>query len=572
MVRDLGAARRTPARPSASEAGNDENAPGDGSDAAAAALVGAAESRPPLLAIQPQASGLKRKPESPAPTPSKLPFRTPEKAAARSRFGWAPPRAEELPPRMGATTMTTPRAHRGKAVLAASSEGGSTHSTPTKSVSKPAYSVGLSGTRPVTSGGARGPGSGLGCSMAARGAPVSFGPATVVSSVEVPQFELREDPSFWMDNNVQVVIRVRPLNNSEKTLHGYNRCLKQESAQTITWIGQPETRFTFDHVACEGVNQEVLFRVAGLPMVENCMAGYNSCVFAYGQTGSGKTYTMLGEISDLEVRPSPERGMTPRIFEFLFARIRAEEESRRDEKLKYNCKCSFLEIYNEQITDLLDPSSTNLALREDIRNGVYVENLTELEVGCVNDIIKLLMQGSMNRKVAATNMNRESSRSHSVFTCIIESTWEKDSTTNLRFARLNLVDLAGSERQRTSGAEGERLKEAANINKSLSTLGLVIMSLVDLTNGKQRHVPYRDSRLTFLLQDSLGGNSKTMIIANVSPSLCSGNETLSTLKFAQRARLIQNNAVVNEDASGDVLALQHQIRLLNSCPQASPCH
>ncbi|VAI27872.1 unnamed protein product [Triticum turgidum subsp. durum] len=395
--------------------------------------------------------------------------------------------------------MTTPRAHRGKAVLAASSEGGSTHSTPTKSVSKPAYSVGLSGTRPVTSGGARGPGSGLGCSMAARGAPVSFGPATVVSSVEVPQFELREDPSFWMDNNVQVVIRVRPLNNSEKTLHGYNRCLKQESAQTITWIGQPETRFTFDHVACEGVNQEVLFRVAGLPMVENCMAGYNSCVFAYGQTGSGKTYTMLGEISDLEVRPSPERGMTPRIFEFLFARIRA--------------------------------------LREDIRNGVYVENLTELEVGCVNDIIKLLMQGSMNRKVAATNMNRESSRSHSVFTCIIESTWEKDSTTNLRFARLNLVDLAGSE-------------------------SLVIMSLVDLTNGKQRHVPYRDSRLTFLLQDSLGGNSKTMIIANVSPSLCSGNETLSTLKFAQRARLIQNNAVVNEDASGDVLALQHQIRLL----------
>ncbi|KAE8815197.1 Kinesin-like protein KIF15 [Hordeum vulgare] len=559
MMRDLGAARRTPARASASETGNDENAPGDGSDAAAAALLGAAESRPPLLAIQPQVSGLKRKPESPAPTPSKLPFRTPEKAAARSRFGWAPPRAEELPPRMGATTMTTPRAHRGKAVPAASSEGGSTHSTPTKSVSKPAYSV---GPRPVTSGGARGPGSGLGCSMAVRGAPASFGPATVVSSVEVPQFELREDPSFWMDNNVQVVIRVRPLNNSEKTLHGYNRCLKQESAQTITWIGQPETRFTFDHVACEGVNQEVLFRVAGLPMVENCMAGYNSCVFAYGQTGSGKTYTMLGEISDLEVRPSPERGMTPRIFEFLFARIRAEEESRRDEKLKYNCKCSFLEIYNEQITDLLDPSSTNLALREDTRNGVYVENLTELEVGCVNDIIKLLMQGSMNRKVAATNMNRESSRSHSVFTCIIESTWEKDATTNFRFARLNLVDLAGSERQRTSGAEGERLKEAANINKSLSTLGLVIMSLVDLTNGKQRHVPYRDSRLTFLLQDSLGGNSKTMIIANVSSSLCSGNETLSTLKFAQRARLIQNNAVVNEDASGDVLALQHQIRLL----------
>ncbi|KAL6623499.1 hypothetical protein ACP70R_033378 [Stipagrostis hirtigluma subsp. patula] len=572
MVRDLAALRRTPARASASEAGNDENAPADASGAAVAAATDPdAASRPPLLAIQPPpASGVKRKPESPAPTPSKLPFRTPEKAAARSRFGWAPPRGEELPPRAGGcatpySAMTTPRAHRGKAAAAAgtaASEGGSTQSTPTKSVTKPAYGVGMSGSRPPMSGGSKGGGFGLGFSTTGRGTQLSLGPATMVNSAEVPHFELREDPSFWMENNVQVVIRVRPLNNTEKNLNSYNRCLKQESAQSITWIGQPETRFTFDHVACETVDQEVLFRVAGLPMVENCMAGYNSCIFAYGQTGSGKTYTMLGEISDLEVRPSPDRGMTPRIFEFLFARIRAEEESRRDENLKYSCKCSFLEIYNEQITDLLDPSSSNLPLREDIRKGVYVENLTEFEVACVGDIIKLLMQGSANRKVASTNMNRESSRSHSVFTCIIESRWEKDSTSNLRFARLNLVDLAGSERQRTSGAEGERLKEAVNINKSLSTLGLVIMSLVDLTHGKQRHIPYRDSRLTFLLQDSLGGNSKTMIIANVSPSVCSANETLSTLKFAQRARLIQNNAVVNEDASGDVLALQHQIRLL----------
>ncbi|EEC69596.1 hypothetical protein OsI_38942 [Oryza sativa Indica Group] len=519
MVRDLAAVRRTPARAStsssASEVGNDENAPVDASDAAVVEPEAAA-ARPPLLAIQPPQSGLKRKPESPAPTPTKLPFRTPEKAAARSRFGWVPPRGEEQPPpRVGGTpysAVSTPGRHRGKSSAAAASEGGggSTQSTPTKSVTKPAYSIGMSASRPPMSGGQRGAGLGLGFSMAARGTPMSFAPVTVVNTAEVPHFELREDPSFWMENNVQ----------------------------------------------------EVLFRVAGLPMVENCMAGYNSCIFAYGQTGSGKTYTMLGEISELEVRPSQDRGMTPRIFEFLFARIRAEEESRRDEKLKYNCKCSFLEIYNEQITDLLDPSSTNLPLREDIRNGVYVENLTELEVGCVSDIIKLLMQGSANRKVAATNMNRESSRSHSVFTCIIESRWEKDSASNLRFARLNLVDLAGSERQRTSGAEGERLKEAANINKSLSTLGLVIMSLVDQAHGKQRHVPYRDSRLTFLLQDSLGGNSKTMIIANVSPSVCSASETLSTLKFAQRARLIQNNAVVNEDASGDVLALQHQIRLL----------
>jgi kinesin family protein 15 len=194
--------------------------------------------------------------------------------------------------------------------------------------------------------------------------------------------------------------------------------------------------------------------------------------------------------------------------------------------------------------------------------GVYVENLVEHNVRTVSDVLKLLLQGATNRKIAATRMNSESSRSHSVFTCTIESLWEKDSLTRSRFARLNLVDLAGSERQKSSGAEGDRLKEAANINKSLSTLGLVIMSLVDLAHGKHRHVPYRDSRLTFLLQDSLGGNSKTMIIANVSPSLCSTNETLSTLKFAQRAKLIQNNAKVNEDASGDVTALQQEIRKL----------
>ncbi|XP_021651658.2 kinesin-like protein KIN-12D [Hevea brasiliensis] len=438
------------------------------------------------------------------------------------------------------------------------SETNSTQSTPTKSVSKPP-SLGFRSKYDGVIGGGR-----MGNFTALyRGIPVSSGSSTaVVNTVEVPHFDLKEDPSFWMDHNVQVLVRVRPLSSMEKSMHGYSRCLKQENAQSITWIGQPETRFTFDHVACESVDQEMLFRMACLPMVENCLSGYNSCMFAYGQTGSGKTYTMLGEIDDLEVKPSQRRGLTPRIFEFLFARIQAEEESRRDERLKYNCKCSFLEIYNEQITDLLDPSSTNLLLREDVKQGVYVENLSEFEVRTVSDILKLLTQGSVNRKVAATNMNRQSSRSHSVFTCVIESRWEKDSTTNLRFARLNLVDLAGSERQKSSGAEGERLKEAANINKSLSTLGHVIMILVDVANGKQKHVPYRDSRLTFLLQDSLGGNSKTMIIANVSPSICCSAETLSTLKFAQRAKLIQNNAIVNEDSTGDVIALQHQIRLL----------
>ncbi|ESQ48192.1 hypothetical protein EUTSA_v10019874mg [Eutrema salsugineum] len=439
------------------------------------------------------------------------------------------------------------------------SEPNSAQSTPTRNGARVSLGGGcVTGARVVQSFGGRGTSS---FSRIPRGISMAD---SVTFAETTPHFELNEDHSFWKEHNVQVLIRLRPLSTMERATQGYGKCLKQESPQTLVWLGHPETRFTFDHVASETISQEKLFRVAGLPMVENCLSGYNSCVFAYGQTGSGKTYTMMGEISEAEGSLGEDCGVTARIFEYLFSRIKMEEEGRRDEKLIFSCKCSFLEIYNEQITDLLEPSSTNLQLREDSGKGVYVENLVEYNVRTVNDVLKLLLQarGAANRKIAATRMNSESSRSHSVFTCTIESLWERDSLTHSRFARLNLVDLAGSERQKSSGAEGDRLKEAANINKSLSTLGLVIMSLVDLAHGKHRHVPYRDSRLTFLLQDSLGGNSKTMIIANVSPSLCSTNETLSTLKFAQRAKLIQNNAKVNEDASGDVTALQQEIKKL----------
>ncbi|KZV17756.1 phragmoplast orienting kinesin 2 [Dorcoceras hygrometricum] len=549
---------------------------------------GADPSRPPLNSIQEhfqsqtikgdldpflsnnKISKFDRTPTKLKPNPL-MNLRTPEKLGqvSKSRFGWAQKGdfhmsssgVDSKEEGKVATNTNTPRSTRTVAKPNPSySECNSTQSTPTKSVSKPpnpGFGV-ASGSRPQPYGSARV----VNFGALSKGTPSSYNSSSVVNTVVVPNYDLKEDPSFWMEHNVQVLIRVRPLNNMEKSNYGFERCLKQESAQCISWVGQPENRFTFDHVACEAVDQETLFRVVGLPMVENCLSGYNSCMFAYGQTGSGKTYTMLGDTEELEVKPSSNRGMTPRVFEFLFARIRAEEEIRKDERLKYNCKCSFLEIYNEQITDLLDPLSTNLMLREDIKKGVYVENLSEFEVRTVGDILQLLCQGSSNRKVAATNMNRESSRSHSVFTCVIESRWETNSTTNFRFARLNLVDLAGSERQKSSGAEGKRLKEAASINKSLSTLGHVIMVLVDVAHGKPRHVPYRDSRLTFLLQDSLGGNSKTMIIANVSPSICCAAETLNTLKFAQRAKLIQNNAIVNEDSSGDVSVLQYQIQML----------
>uniref|UniRef100_K4A4Z4 Kinesin motor domain-containing protein n=1 Tax=Setaria italica TaxID=4555 RepID=K4A4Z4_SETIT len=329
------------------------------------------------------------------------------------------------------------------------------------------------------------------------------------------RFELQEDPAFWKDNNVQVVIRIRPLNGSEISLQGQKRCVRQDSSQSLTWTGHPESRFTFDLVADEHVTQENMFKVAGVPMVENCISGYNSCMFAYGQ----------------------------------------EKEIRRDEKLRFTCKCSFLEIYNEHILDLLNPNSVNLQIREDAKKGVHVENLTEHEISNAREALQQLIEGAANRKVAATNMNRASSRSHSVFTCLIESKWESQGINHHRFSRLNLVDLAGSERQKSSGAEGERLKEATNINKSLSTLGLVITNLIAVSNKKSHHVPYRDSKLTFLLQVICKTETTKVLM------FCAA-ETLSTLKFAQRAKYIRNNAIINEDASGDVLSMRLQIQNL----------
>ncbi|EIE26130.1 kinesin-domain-containing protein, partial [Coccomyxa subellipsoidea C-169] len=275
--------------------------------------------------------------------------------------------------------------------------------------------------------------------------------------------------------------------------------------------------------------------VAGRPIVENCLAGYNSCIFAYGQTGSGKTYTMSGPSGSVGHLNNEEQGLIPRVFDHLFTRI-ARMQSRQ-----VSCKCSFLEIYNENITDLLSPSEAHLQIREDAARGPYVENLCEEEVSSVDDVARLLARGQAARRVGETNMNRESSRSHSVFTCTLESrTTDESGITNILRSRLNLVDLAGSERQKSSGAAGERLREASSINKSLSSLGLVIMSLVDVQRGAQRHVPYRDSRLTYLLQDSLGGNSKTIMVANISPASANLAETISTLRFAQRAKSIKN--------------------------------
>ncbi|XP_046843442.1 kinesin-like protein KIF15 isoform X2 [Xenia sp. Carnegie-2017] len=362
------------------------------------------------------------------------------------------------------------------------------------------------------------------------------------------------------DDNIKVFVRIRPPENFGDEIN-HKSCLQVTSGTTLNLLSKPYSKvFTYDQVADTNATQEEVFTYVAKEIIEGCLGGYNGTIFAYGQTGSGKTFTMLGP-SKGDSFDHKLRGVIPRGFEYLFNLINREREKNGD-KVEFLCQCSFLEIYNEQVFDLLDLTSTGLQLREDIKKGVFVDGLMEKPVSSARDVYNVLNSGWLNRRVASTSMNRESSRSHAVFTITIESKEVKGAIKNIKVSRLNLVDLAGSERHKDTQSDGLRLKEAGSINKSLSSLGNVIMALVDITHGKQRHVPYRDSKLTFLLRDSLGGNARTHIIANVHPSARCFGETLSTLNFAKRAKEIRNKAIVNEDTSGNVASLQEEIRKL----------
>uniref|UniRef100_A0A674E3M3 Kinesin family member 15 n=1 Tax=Salmo trutta TaxID=8032 RepID=A0A674E3M3_SALTR len=361
-------------------------------------------------------------------------------------------------------------------------------------------------------------------------------------------------------DSIKVFVRVRPLTQGTglTTDGDQGLCLSVTSPNTIRLHSKPEPRtFTYDHVADMDITQDSVFSSVAKNIVESCINGYNGTIFAYGQTGSGKTFTMLGP-SDFDNFTDDQRGVIPRSFEYLFFLINRESENAKS----FLCKCSFIEIYNEQIYDLLDSASASLFLRENIKKGVFVEGAVEKFVTSAAEAYQVLSMGWRNRRVASTSMNRESSRSHAVFTMTLESKETAKEVVNIRTSQLNLVDLAGSERQRDTHTDGSRLKEASSINRSLMCLGQVIMALVDVSNGKSRHICYRDSKLTFLLRDSLGGNAKTYIIANVHPgSKCFG-ETLSTLQFAQRAKLIKNKAMINEDTQGNVRQLQTEVKKL----------
>uniref|UniRef100_H2YAW3 Kinesin motor domain-containing protein n=1 Tax=Ciona savignyi TaxID=51511 RepID=H2YAW3_CIOSA len=363
-----------------------------------------------------------------------------------------------------------------------------------------------------------------------------------------------------LGDSIRVFVRVRPpANNLDSSV-----CLKVLSDAEIS-IHQKSCskEFTYDHVVDQYASQENVFGAVGKRIVEGCVEGYNGTIFAYGQTGSGKTHTMLGPSEDFTNKfPDEKHGVIPRSLEYLFQLIDQKKEM-HGEKMEFLCKCSFFEIYQENIYDLLITGAISaLHLRESVSRGVFVDGVVEKIVTSAEEAFMVLKTGWNNRHVATTAMNRESSRSHAVFTISIEAKDKTGGVTKVRTSLLNMVDLAGSERQRDTGTSGLRLKEAGTINKSLSVLGNVIMSLVDIENGRERHVPYRDSKLTFLLRDSVGGNARTCLIANVHPNSYFYGETLTTLQFAQRAKMIKNKARVNEDMHGDVVALQTEIKKL----------
>ncbi|XP_075239878.1 uncharacterized protein LOC142335317 [Convolutriloba macropyga] len=332
--------------------------------------------------------------------------------------------------------------------------------------------------------------------------------------------------------NIRVVCRVRPLNRKEID-QGEEEALEYPNKNQVTTVKNPRT-FTFDDVYEPDSTQEDVYETAAKPIVKDVLDGYNGTIFAYGQTSSGKTYTMEGVLQDKE-----DMGIIPRINRDIFKYI---EEL--DQETELHIKIAYFEIYNEKIKDLLDKTKQNLPVHEDKNRVPYVKGLTEEYATSPQEVMSLINKGKKNRKTAGTNMNEHSSRSHAVFQIqVIQENKENNKKTT---GKLYLVDLAGSEKVSKSGAVGERLDEAKNINKSLSALGNVISALTD---DKRAHIPYRDSKLTRILQESLGGNSRTTVIICVSPAGYNQEETRSTLMFGQRAKTIKNVVSANVEFS-----------------------
>lgn len=365
--------------------------------------------------------------------------------------------------------------------------------------------------------------------------------------------------------SVKVAVRVRPFNSREMSRD--SKCIIQMSGSTTTIVNPKQPKetpksFSFDysywsHTSPEDINyasQKQVYRDIGEEMLQHAFEGYNVCIFAYGQTGAGKSYTMMGK------QEKDQQGIIPQLCEDLFSRI----NDTTNDNMSYSVEVSYMEIYCERVRDLLNPKNKgNLRVREHPLLGPYVEDLSKLAVTSYNDIQDLMDSGNKARTVAATNMNETSSRSHAVFNIIFTQKRhdaETDITTE-KVSKISLVDLAGSERADSTGAKGTRLKEGANINKSLTTLGKVISALAEMDSGPNKNkkkkktdfIPYRDSVLTWLLRENLGGNSRTAMVAALSPADINYDETLSTLRYADRAKQIRCNAIINEDPNNKLI-------------------
>ncbi|XP_053453308.1 kinesin heavy chain [Nycticebus coucang] len=333
--------------------------------------------------------------------------------------------------------------------------------------------------------------------------------------------------------SIKVMCRFRPLNEAE-ILRGDKFIPKFKGDETVV-IGQGKP-YVFDRVLPPNTTQEQVYNACAKQIVKDVLEGYNGTIFAYGQTSSGKTHTMEGKLHDPQLM-----GIIPRIAHDIFDHIYS-----MDENLEFHIKVSYFEIYLDKIRDLLDVSKTNLAVHEDKNRVPYVKGCTERFVSSPEEVMDVIDEGKANRHVAVTNMNEHSSRSHSIF--LINIKQENVETEKKLSGKLYLVDLAGSEKVSKTGAEGAVLDEAKNINKSLSALGNVISALAE---GTKTHVPYRDSKMTRILQDSLGGNCRTTIVICCSPSVFNEAETKSTLMFGQRAKTIKNTVSVNLELTAE---------------------
>lgn len=349
-------------------------------------------------------------------------------------------------------------------------------------------------------------------------------------AVEQKKVEEKEEPS---EDNIRVVCRFRPLNTMEEKA-GSKFIAKFPNDDNCVSIGGKV--YVFDRVLKPNVTQEQVYGAAAKSIVKDVLTGFNGTIFAYGQTSSGKTHTMEGVIGDGALQ-----GIIPRIVNDIFNHIYSMEEN-----LEFHIKVSYFEIYMDKIRDLLDPSKVNLAVHEDKNHSVYVKGATERFVSSPEEVLEVIEEGKANRHIAVTNMNEHSSRSHSVF--LINVKQENLENQKKLSGKLYLVDLAGSEKVSKTGAEGTVLDEAKNINKSLSALGNVIAALAD---GNKTHIPYRDSKLTRILQESLGGNAKTTVVICASPASFNEAETKTTLEFGKRAKTVKNVVAVNMELTAE---------------------